>query len=303
MLGKSLVFCAAILFFACIWATWYQQDRCSRLLTNEQTATEHESANANAAPSSSAPQHLITSGAGSTFNIASPLVQDEHAGKRSQPLKRPWTEHFICDAKFTDVVLGWFTLLLVYVTGGLIWIGVRQEQRMRDTAQRQLRAYLSIEGFPYRSHMNPTTNAVWWSIHPVWRNGGDTPTVSLFLNVNSSRDKQLPDNFDFPDAQGETIQMVVGAHSTVAASTITISGTDLAAVSNGTKFLYIWGWAKYRDIFSNTPERITRFCVQVTHVLGDPTNVYNQQTNPLELTFAFYKQNNCIDEGCQRQEA
>ena len=47
--------------------------------------------------------------------------------------------------KVTDFYLMVFTGLLVFVTGGLIYVGVRQELHLRDTARRELRAYVALE--------------------------------------------------------------------------------------------------------------------------------------------------------------
>ena len=209
-------------------------------------------------------------------------------------------------ASFT-VLLALFTLALWASTSKIAKDAKTSTNKtikiMEDTTERQLRAYLTIEQFSYVSHLDTINNAIWWSIHPVWRNTGATPTSALFLNTNSAlSDQKLPDNFDFLDAPGESIKMVIGAHLSITASLIKITGADLVAVRDGTKFFYIWGWAKYKDGFPNTPERITRFCNHITHVTGNPTYHYNRETNPIEITFSFYKENNCIDDGCQEQK-
>jgi hypothetical protein len=167
---------------------------------------------------------------------------------------------------------------------------------MKANAENQLRAYVFMNGFPYFSHLNPVTGTFWWSVHPVWKNGGSTPTKALFLNVSSSlRNDPLPANFDFPDAVGDTIPMVVGPESSIQASAVSISGKDLVDVRSGTKYFYIWGWAKYRDIFVGTPERVTRFCVRITSVTGDPEKAYHSATNIVEISFSFHSANNSLD--------
>jgi len=223
-------------------------------------------------------------------------INDKTSSEGKEEQHNSSAEWWTAGATWTLAVI---TAFLTFFTGWL-WYATRQLVKgSEDTAKRQLRAYLSIDGFPYVSHLDTTDNTIWWSIHPVWKNGGTTPTTSLFLNTHASlRDEKLPDNFDFPSAPGETIRMLVGANATVSASTLGIKGADLTAVQNGTKFFYIWGWAKYKDIFPDTPERITRFCVHITHVTGNPTLHFNKDTNPVEITFSFYKENNCMDEGC-----
>jgi len=226
-----------------------------------------------------------------------PTTQAERDYETYEKREKPANERKITDA---TVALAWITGVLALFTAGLWFATYRLVREAKDTAKRQLRAYLSIDGFPYVSHLDTTDNTIWWSIHPVWKNGGATPTTSLFLNTDASlRNEKLPDNFDFPGAPGETIRMLVGANATVTARTLAIKGADLMAVRDGTKFFYIWGWAKYKDIFPDTPERITRFCNHITHVTGNPRLHYNRDTNPVEITFSFYQENNCMDEGCQ----
>lgn len=176
----------------------------------------------------------------------------------------------------------------------------RTIEAMEIASERQLRAYLAIDGNQFFSHVNTTDNSIWWSIHTAWKNGGATPTNSLFLNINSRlTDEPLPDDFDFPDAEGDTIKMLVGPNAFVTASTIGIDGKALAGVRDGKKFFYIWGWAKYRDVFPDTPNRITKFCTHITSVTGDPTKSFDAITNLVEITISFYKYNNCMDEDCE----
>jgi hypothetical protein len=167
----------------------------------------------------------------------------ENAAERKEKLQldRNLTE-------FTSQLRTFTALLVVVGLLQLIIFGL-QAKRLRQTvetmdrtAETQLRAYLSIDNFPYFSHVDTTDNKVWWSIHPVWKNGGTTPTRSLFLNTHANlTDQPLPENFDFPSAPGETIRMLVGANSAITARTLGIRGEDLVAVQNGTKFFYILG--------------------------------------------------------------
>ena len=228
----------------------------------------------------------------------SPVIQIETTDKTKERRDYSSSEWWIV---YLTGTLAAITLALAFYTG-LLW---RSTSKLvieaKDTAQRELRAYLCIEAIHYFSHLDTTNNSILWSIHPVWKNGGRTPPKSLMLNVNSCvTDKPIPDDFDFPAASGETINMLVGANSIIRASQIFITGNDLAEVRKGTKFFYIWGWAKYRDIFDNTPERITRFCNHITHVGGDPTRHHDNTTNIVELVFSYYKKNNCMDEDCQQ---
>ena len=71
------------------------------------------------------------------------------------------------------------------------------------------------------------------------------------------------------------------------------------AVKEGRKFLYIWGTARYRDVFPDTPNRVTKFCVFADAVMGDPMSEWNSDTNQVEIRFINYRQHNCADEDCE----
>jgi len=55
-----------------------------------------------------------------------------------------WLRRFACDARGTDIAVAAFSFLLVVVTVGLVVVGVVQWWLTRDSARRQLRAYVFI---------------------------------------------------------------------------------------------------------------------------------------------------------------
>jgi hypothetical protein len=128
-------------------------------------------------------------------------------------------------------------------------------------------------------------------ITPIVENGGNTQTVDAKINVNSAlRDEPLPEGFDFPFVfkHGFTL---IGAHQSVGASNAVILDDDLLLVQGGTKYFYIWGTIAYRDVFPNTPERVTEFCAQISRVIGnplDPREPSNPKGTTLEIYFRIY---------------
>jgi hypothetical protein len=69
-----------------------------------------------------------------------------------------------------------------------------------------------------------------------------------------------------------------------------ISGSDLIDIRDGKKYFYIWGVARYRDVFPATIEHVTKFCVVASGVTGDPKKAFDSNTNPVEIL--------CADEDC-----
>jgi hypothetical protein len=48
-----------------------------------------------------------------------------------------------------------------------------------------------------------------------------------------------------------------------------ITPQDILDIQADRKFLYLWGWAHYQNIFPNTPEHVTTFCWRI-FASGDP---------------------------------
>jgi len=78
-----------------------------------------------------------------------------------------------------------------------------------------------------------------------------------------------------------------------------ISPQDILDVQAGRKHLYLWGWAKYFDVFPGTREHITRFCWIVTPI-GDPLaydqNLKQGDTKLLVFNFIHNAEGNYADD-------
>jgi len=111
------------------------------------------------------------------------------------------------------------------------------------------------------------------------------------------RDIELPDDFVF-SYERSTVPATIAPHGMIDSQFRDISADDLVLIKERRKFLYAWGTATYRDVFPDTPERITKFCVLATSVTGDPNAGWHAETNPLEILFQTYRRHNCADEEC-----
>jgi hypothetical protein len=201
--------------------------------------------------------------------------------------------------KVTDSLLVLFTALLFAATC-LLWKATKGLVIGADkTSKRQLRAYVFLNGTRYTSHVDIPSGTIFWRIRVAWKNGGVTPTRLLHLNINSQlRHTPLPDDFDFPEASGHAVPMLLGPNASATGMPVDVRGADLIDVTNGLKFFYIWGSARYHDVFEGTAEHVTKFCVHVDTVTGDPKLPYDAATNIVEIGLPYYFQNNCMDEGC-----
>ena len=143
-----------------------------------------------------------------------------------------------------------------------------------------------------------------WSIHPKWINSGNTPTRKLDINVAYDlRDSPLPDGFTFPlPANPEQIPASISPNLSIESVPYNIFGDDLVAISEGKKHFYIWGVARYHDVFPATPKRITKFCCYIGNITGNPIKGFDKDSNIVEIAFPVYPLHNCSDEECGNNE-
>jgi hypothetical protein len=180
-----------------------------------------------------------------------------------------WLQDFICDIKITDVVIAVFSVLLVGVTIGLVFVGYIQARRMRVTARQQLRAYMFVDNITIG---NVTTPLAWEvgggyaptgaeithpALGPVCRmvikNTGQTPAHRV-VNWGEIVLREFP-------LQG---RLKLSAHPLfITKTSIPTEGIssknlvmgkplladDVGDLKRGQKAIYVFGYIKYRDAF------------------------------------------------------
>ena len=160
------------------------------------------------------------------------------------------------------------------------------------------RAYVHFNGCRWISH--PEDGRIFWRIRASWINSGNTPTRGLHIYVHlDSRDDEIPQDYRFvPDPTVKPIPATISPKGIVESGCWDITGMDLVTVSKGNKHLYIWGRAVYRDVFPETKDHVTKFCVVATNLTGDPLSPWHAERNPFDIAFAVYPRHNCADEDC-----
>jgi len=160
------------------------------------------------------------------------------------------------------------------------------------------RAYVHYNACTWFSHANHADGRIFWRIRPMWTNRGNTPTRNLNVVVNHALlEAPIDENFEFI-AIRQKIPALIAAHGVIGSETFDVFGDDMEAVQLSKKHLYIWGIAWYRDVFPESPEHITKFCVVATNLTGDPKLGWHKDNNPFDIQFINYKSHNCADADC-----
>jgi hypothetical protein len=174
-------------------------------------------------------------------------------------------------------------------------------QAARDSADISTEALHSAERAFISSSYNQGQDGKFWRITIRWDNTGVTPTqdMSTHVSFGKIRNTPLPIGFNFRDvwkgyARFFPTRITVPAKGQGDGGEVRI---PLALVTKQFPFYYyIWGWAKYRDVFPKTPEHITRFCSVFT---SNPVaeNTVDIHAASMDDACANY---NCTDDQCKK---
>ena len=178
---------------------------------------------------------------------------------------------------------------------------------MQANANTQLRAFVFPVNIFSLWEKIPDTNLYGWRFRPRWENSGVTPTKNLIIHAwGELRETQLPADFDFNYPTDDTAPALIPPRLTLNGGIVPqnphahITPQDILDIQSGKKIFFMWGWAKYNDVFSGTPQHISRFCWMITPT-GNPLLFNPGSTNPeeqLSFPYVYATYGNCADEEC-----
>jgi hypothetical protein len=178
------------------------------------------------------------------------------------------------------------------------WQAIKLQGRLtEETLVADKRAFVCADGIvPLWDPPSATAPNVYnWRLRPRYRNTGGTPTKELRSHVECDiRNAPLPTGHIFVDQNEIVGSGLIGPNAESAGGTAPqgtpITPQDIIDSQSFTKFIYLWGWIKYYDVFPNTPEHTTHFCWLIL-VTGSPAtfvpNTPGQPPTPGTLTFNF----------------
>jgi len=213
------------------------------------------------------------------------------------------------DLAYYTKILAWvagFQFLALFGQVIFLRLAFQESRRAGDIARDAMvasnRAYVHHHGCRWISHTHVADGHVFWRIRPQWINSGNTPTRKLNVYVRYEfRDDPLPENFAFATEQdANPMPATIAPKGVIESAPFDIDGSDLVAVRNGVKHFYVWGIARYNDVFTGNPQYITKFCVVASNITGDPLQPWHDTTNPVGIMFLTHGSHNCADEDCER---
>jgi hypothetical protein len=188
-----------------------------------------------------------------------------------------WLQDFFCGIKITDVVIAIFSILLVFVTIGLVLVGWIQARRMRVTARQQLRAYVFVDSIVMG---NVTTPLAWevvssytptgaeithTALGPVTRmvikNTGQTPAHRV-VHWGDIVLREFPLKGKLPPFK----RALFITKTSIPAGGVSFKNLimprplladEVGDLKKGVKAIYVFGYIKYRDAFGK--RRITHY--------------------------------------------
>ena len=142
---------------------------------------------------------------------------------------------------------------------------------------------------------------IFWRVRPIWINSGNTPTRKLHVYVHYELlDAPLDADYQFIPTRDEPWPAMIAPKGQIEGASRDFFGDDLVAVKEGRKHLYVWGIARYQDVFPDTVVRVTKFCVVATNLTGDPTKPWDEKF-PFHIAFVIFNRHNCADEDCDEE--
>ena len=211
------------------------------------------------------------------------------------------------------------TVGLIFATGVLGWFGFRQSRDMKASigaaqsaaraAEDQLalsrdalvtteRAFVFCERVDARWTARKETEEIsGWTFVIIWKNSGKTPTKRARSNSNSwiAIDAgDLPGDFDFPDYDRESPNIMIGPNAVMHSGHFAIPIDTLQKLHANRGHAYLWGWCDYDDTFAGTQRHRAEFCFEIV-VTGNP--IYKEGGFAYRMRGPF----NGFDEDCYRK--
>ena len=193
----------------------------------------------------------------------------------------------------SQLIIGWASLVVVSIYTSIAAVQscqMHESNRLtRDSLVSVQRAFVNFSpnvGVLRQAGTSPGPDAAGLYFSVAMSNSGDTPTREMFDHCNAQvLSEPMPGNFSFPDiGDRRKIQVVLAPKQQISCSTDGfITADEIRKVQSKRAFLYLWGWATYRDVFPETRRHRTEYCFELTKWGSDPLKGTKDLSCPLRL--------------------
>jgi hypothetical protein len=228
------------------------------------------------------------------------------------PTFQRWPVAFLCTGAFLDennaAITAVATLIIAMFTVVLTSVTDRQARLTKEALIADKRAFVFSLGPSQFWNVTKESGEYEWHFRAQWQNSGDTPTKNMTMFAECEVRTSVPPpgfDFDHPTVQPGTAFIApkssLGGGLVPTPGRAAVSAQDILDAQANRKFIYMWGWAKYNDVFPGTPNHVTRFCWLLTPI-GDP-KAFSPSAKPGEagsLSFpnVYHTEGNCADDEC-----
>lgn len=194
------------------------------------------------------------------------------------------------DSAWWAVVGGFASAISTLLVLIALYLAFRSNWIARDTARRELRAYISHAGYEMKFHRDAKGTVTAADVSAKWINAGQTPAQALCYISWELRDDVLPSDFTFPRPANfdDFRPLALGPHQECNTVTQPITMAEFEGVSNSSKRLFVWGAADYLDAFGS--KRRTETACQVMAV--------PMTQGEYRIVFKAIDRHTGMDEGC-----
>ena len=191
-------------------------------------------------------------------------------------------------------------ILVTYIIGN--YYSCSQLGLTKQALQTSQRAYLSFVGLGQPIPNTSAGGKVTQRLVPMmWENSGTTPMVegtAYFGHMKSLGG--IPAGFDYPGDHPEGVNFTVSPKGNKSLDVV-INTDELNEIQNKTNRYFLYGTLVYRDVFQDSPIRVTEFCTEITFVMftnGFQNPDFGDPKMGIGLKTGDCKEHNCYDNYC-----
>jgi hypothetical protein len=227
-----------------------------------------------------------------------PPIPDDATAYRNE--KRSRERHQLLVGRWTLFVLATYTAF----TGYQACLTRKAISISEDALASVQRAFVFPGNVRTQTFGDPVNGITSFSLRFSWDNSGTTPAIHVRSHISyEPMTSELPANFSFPDRwppKGRRVNTptMIAPRGGIDAIVGPISIDDFRLMKSQNVHLYFWGWARYRDVFSGTPEHLTEMCYELTDFNGD---LFSTKPVMLEPILTSCNVHNCYDDECKNQ--